>query len=90
MGLNQKLLPKKRDNLELINWSYNKLYMITFQLSKLGTERNGGDLCFMRLLEFYDERNKIEVKNNVQHSFLFQTFKNAYINRLTIDKSKLK
>ena len=38
------------------------------------------------MLEFYDERNKIEVKNNV--SFISNI--RMPINRLTIDKSKLK
>ena len=41
------------------------------------------------LLEFLDERNKIEVKNNVQLSFYFKHLKMP-INWLTIDKSKLK
>ena len=47
----------------------------------------------IQLLEFYDERNKIEVKNNVQlllyFLFYFLSLRMP-INRLIIDKSKLK
>ena len=42
------------------------------------------------LLKFYDERSKIEVKNNVQLSFFIFKHIRMPINRLTIDKSKLK